>query len=74
MDIKKLITKIEDIETYADLIKEHVTVLKKELKDSGASNNSARKGSKAKSILSEEHVKNILAKRNKQRMKRPRNE
>lgn len=61
--------RLETLETYADLIKEHVTVLKKELKDSGVSNNSARKG-KGKSVLSEEHVKSILAKRNKQRMKK----
>lgn len=71
MDIKKLISQLEDIEAYADLIKEHVTVLKMELKDSGASNNSARKG---KAVLSEEHKAGIRAKRNKQRMKRPRNE
>lgn len=73
MDINKLNKRLNEIEAYTDLIKEHVTVLKKELKDSGVSNNSARKG-KGKSVLSEEHVKSILAKRNKQRMKRPRNE
>jgi len=59
--------RLERLEAYADLIKEHVTVLRKELADSGVSKNSARKG---KVVISEKEKAKIIAKRQKARMKK----
>lgn len=56
--------RLDRLEAFADLMKEHVTVLKKELGDGGASTGSARKG------ISEKEKAKILAKRRKNRMKR----
>lgn len=57
--------RLESLEAFADLIKEHVTVLKKELEGGGASESSARKGP-----LSEKEIAKVLAKRQKWRMKK----
>lgn len=68
MDAKtrKIIKRIEMMEAYADNIKTEMSVLKKELVDSGASSNSARKGTG----LTPEQKAKVLAKRQKQRLKK----
>ena len=65
MDNKKILSRISDIEAHIDLIKQHVTVLKSELADSGASNSSTRKG-----VISKEEKAQIIAKRRKNRLKK----
>lgn len=61
-----IINRLDQLEAFADLIKVHVTVLKKELSDGGASSSSARKGKK---VLSEKEIAKILGKRQKNRMR-----
>ena len=65
MNNKQILDKLNQIEAFADLIKEHVAVLKKELEGGGASESSARKGP-----LSEKEIAKVLAKRQKWRMKK----
>lgn len=64
MKNKKVLDRLNQIEAFADLIKEHVTVLKKELEGSSAPKSSARKGA-----LSEFEKAKILAKLQKTRTK-----
>ncbi len=65
MDNKKILSRISEIEAHIDLIKQHVTVLKSELEDSGASKSSTRKG-----VISDKEKTRILAKRQKNRMRK----
>lgn len=53
------------MQKFAENIIEHVTVLKKELEDSGASKSSARKG------VSNEKKAKVLSKIQKRRIKKP---
>jgi hypothetical protein len=66
MNNNKILDRINQIEAFADLIKEHVIVLKKELEGGGASESSARKGK----ALPEKEIAKILAQRQKTRMKK----
>jgi hypothetical protein len=61
----KVRNRLERLEAFADLIKEHVSVLKKELEGSGVSTGSVRKG-----LLSEKEKAKILARRQKSRMRK----
>ena len=67
MENKKAINRLDEIEAHLDLIKEHMTVLKKELADSGASKSSARKG---KPAISEKEKAKVLAKVQKNRLRK----
>lgn len=61
----KILNKIEELEAYASMMTQHLTVLKKELADGGASKGSARKG-----VLSPKEIAKIKAKRQKARMRK----
>jgi len=65
MNNKQILDRLNQIEAFADLIKEHVAVLKKELEGGGAPKSSARKGP-----LPEKEIAKILAHRQKSRMKK----
>jgi hypothetical protein len=65
MNTNKILDRLNQIEAFADLIKEHVSVLKKELEKDSAPKDSGRKGS-----LSEKEKAKILARRQKSRMKK----
>ena len=65
----KVQRRLDKLEAFADLMKEHVTVLKKELADSGASKSSARKG---KPAVSEKEKARVLAKVQKNRLRKSR--
>lgn len=61
----KILNKIEELEAYASMMTQHLTVLKKELEGSGAPTGSARKG-----VLSNKEIAKIKAKRQKSRMRK----
>ena len=65
MNVDKVLKELENIETYADLIKQRLTLLKKELDGSRAPKSSARKGK-----LSKEQKAALIAKVEKNRMKK----
>ena len=64
IDRENFMNRLNQLEAFADLIKEQVTVLKKELDVSGTSSSSSRKG------LSEKEKAKISAKRRKSLFKK----
>ena len=63
MTQKEILDRLNSIEAHAELIKQQVTVLRKELADSGASAGSPKRG------LSETEKAKVLAKRHKTLLK-----
>lgn len=67
MNATKVNSKLAELEAMAELFKNSVATLKEELQGSGAPKGSARKGG-----LPESEKARILAKRQKNRIKKPR--
>ncbi len=64
MDNSKILDRLNEMEAHLEILQQGVTALKQELVDGGAPTGSARKGS-----LSQTQKTDLLAKRQKNRLK-----
>ncbi|WP_417873880.1 hypothetical protein [Xanthomarina gelatinilytica] len=64
MDNSKMLDRLNEMEAHLQILQQSVTALKQELEDGGASKSSARKGA-----LSSTQKADLLAQRQKRRLK-----